>query len=188
MKNRMSTLKKIAIACAFVALGAACSTPVWPGHYADQLPQLDLERYFNGRLDAHGMFQDRSGKVIKRFTVVMRCSWVGAVGTFDEDFTYSDGTRQKRIWTVRKVAPGHYVGSAPDVVGQAVGIVSGNALHWNYVLALPVEGRVVNVDFEDWMFLIDERVMLNRAAMSKFGFGLGQVTLSFNRRGAEPAP
>jgi hypothetical protein len=50
---------------------------------------------------------------------------------------------------------------------------------------LPVDGRVWNVDFDDWMFLIDEgdkRVMLNRAVMSKFGFRLGEVTLSFTRR------
>jgi hypothetical protein len=32
------------------------------------------------------------------------------------------------------------------------------------------------------MFLIDEKVMLNRSAMSKFGFYLGEVTLSFTRR------
>ena len=191
MKHSMPSLKKIGVAAAlgtFAVLIASCSTPVQPGHYVNQTPQLDVQRYFNGRLDAHGMFQDRSGTVVKRFTVVMRCSWAGDVGTLDEDFTYSDGTRQRRIWTLRKVAPGRYIGSAPDVVGQAVGIVSGNALRWNYVLALPVDGRVVNVDFEDWMFLIDDNVMLNRAAMSKFGFALGQVTLSFDKRGGERAP
>ena len=29
---------------------------------------------------------------------------------------------------------------------------------------------------------MDDKVMLNRAAMSKFGFGLGAVTLSFSKR------
>ena len=161
---------------------AACSAPLHPYQYAAQKPALDVERYFNGTLDAHGMFQDRSGKVIKRFTVVMRCTWEGDVGTLDEDFTYADGTRQKRVWTLRKTGPGRFTGTAPDVVGVAEGIVSGNALRWKYVLALPVDDKVYNVDFEDWMFLIDERVMLNRAEMSKFGYGLGAVTLSFSKR------
>ena len=49
-------------------------------------------------------------------------------------------------------------------------------------MALPVDGRVWHVDFDDWMFLIDDRVMLNRSEMKKFGFHLGQVTLSFTRR------
>ncbi len=32
------------------------------------------------------------------------------------------------------------------------------------------------------MYLIDDRVMLNRATMSKFGFRLGEITLSFTKR------
>jgi NOL1/NOP2/fmu family ribosome biogenesis protein len=46
---------------------------------------------------------------------------------------------------------------------------------------LPVDGRVWEVDVDDWMFLIDERIMLNRAVMSKFGIRLGEVQLVFTR-------
>jgi hypothetical protein len=128
------------------------------------------------------MFQDRSGKVIKRFKVVIHCSWQGDIGTLDEDFTYSDGTTQKRIWTLKKMPDGRYIGTADDVVGEASGQVGGNALNWKYVLALPVDGNVYNVNFDDWMYLMDDQVMLNRAVMSKFGFRLGEVTLSFYKR------
>jgi hypothetical protein len=38
------------------------------------------------------------------------------------------------------------------------------------------------VQFDDWMYLVDERVMLNKARMSKFGIFLGEVTLSFTRK------
>jgi len=38
------------------------------------------------------------------------------------------------------------------------------------------------VDLDDWMYLIDDRVMLNRATMSKFGVRLGEITLSFTKR------
>ena len=177
----------IAAAAVLLAL-AACSTPPTPATYAQELPVLDLQQYFNGTLDAHGIFQDRSGKVVKRFTVVMRASWAGETGTLDEDFTYSDGSKQRRVWTLRKTAPGRFIGTAPDVVGQAIGEVAGNALRWQYVLALPVDGTVYHVDFEDWMFLMDDKVMLNRAAMSKFGFSLGAVTLSFSKRPSQAAP
>lgn len=163
---------------------AACSTPQ-PEQYAAELPQLDLQQYFNGRLEAHGMFQDRSGTVIKRFTVILDCHWAGDLGTLNEAFTYSDGAKQQRVWTLRKVAPGRFIGTAPDVVGEAEGVVAGNALRWKYVLALPVGEHVYHINFEDWMYLIDQRVMLNRAVMSKFGFNVGAVTLSFDKR---PAP
>ena len=86
------------------------------------------------------------------------------------------------MWTITRTDATHYVGRADDVVGEALGEAAGNALRWRYVLALPVDGKVWNVDFDDWMFLIDDKVMLNRSAMSKFGFGLGEVTLSFTKR------
>jgi hypothetical protein len=60
--------------------------------------------------------------------------------------------------------------------------VAGNAFHWRYTMALEVDGRTWNVDFDDWMFLVDERTMLNRAVMSKFGIRLGEVLLSFRKR------
>lgn len=150
--------------------------------YAAEKPVLDLANYFNGTLDAHGMFQDRSGKVVKRFHVVIDASWQGNVGTLDERFTYADGTTQRRVWTITKVDAHRYRGTADDVVGEAEGVAYGNALRWRYVLALPVDGKTYHVDFDDWMFLMDDRVMLNRSAMRKFGIGLGEVTLSFYKR------
>ena len=73
-------------------------------------------------------------------------------------------------------------GRADDVVAEAVGEARGNALRWRYVMALPVDGKVSNVDFDDWMFLMDDRVMLDRSVMSKFGFRPGGVTLSLRKR------
>ncbi len=173
-------VKKVLVLFTAVLL-SACSS-ITPDAYQTEKPALALDQYFNGTLDAWGMFQDRSGKVIKRFTVVMRCTWVGDTGTLDEDFTYSDGTKEKRIWTINKLGGGRYVGTAADVLGKAQGVASGNALNWKYVLKLPVDGKVVEVNFDDWMFQMDDKVMLNRAHMSKFGFTLGEVTLSFTKR------
>ena len=154
--------------------------------YAREKPVLDLRQYFNGTLDAYGVFTDRSGIVIKRFTVVMNCSWQGNEGVLDEDFTYSDGTKQKRIWrltrSVDAQGQGQYTGRADDVVGIATGQERGNAFHWTYTMALPVDGKIFNVDFDDWMYLMTDKVMLNKATMSKFGFRLGEVTLSFFKR------
>ncbi|MQM32572.1 MAG: hypothetical protein CRU78_19590, partial [Candidatus Accumulibacter phosphatis] len=104
------------------------------------------------------------------------------VGTLDEHFSWSDGSTSRRVWTITRVDAARYIGVADDVVGEAHGEAAGNALRWRYVLALPVDGRVWNVDFDDWMFLIDEQVMLNRSEMRKFGFRLGEVSLSFRKR------
>ena len=149
--------------------------------YAQERPQLELDRYFNGRILAHGIFQQRGGEVVRRFTVVMDCLWEGNQGVLDEAFTYSDGSTQRRIWRLTKHADGRYTGTADDVVGEAQGQTAGNAFRWNYTLRLPVDGKEYEVQFDDWMFLVDDRVMLNRATMRKFGVTLGEVLLSFTK-------
>lgn len=173
-------MRKILVALLAVLVAGCAGVKV--EDYAAEKPVLDLATYFNGTLDAYGMFQDRSGKVVKRFHVVIDASWQGNVGTLDERFTYADGTTQRRVWTITKVDAHRYRGTADDVVGEAEGVAYGNALRWRYVLALPVDGKTYHVDFDDWMFLMDDRVMLNRSAMRKFGIGLGEVTLSFYKR------
>jgi len=163
----------------------ACSSP-HVSQYANEKPALDLSEYFSGTIDAYGIFTDRSGEVKKRFTVLIKANWQvidgKKVGTLDESFDYSDGTRQRRIWTLTEVSLGKYIGKADDVVGEAQGGLAGNALNWTYTLALPVDGTIYNVQFNDWMYLINSKVMLNKAKMSKFGFDLGEVTLSFYKR------
>jgi hypothetical protein len=176
----MNWRNRIALVMGMLMLSACSTTDM--ALYAKEKPVLDMQEYFNGTVDAWGMFQNRKGEVVKRFNVVIQCSWQGDVGTLDEDFIYSDGIKQKRVWTLKKQPNGQYIGTADDVVGEAVGIISGNALNWKYVLALPVDGKVYNVNFDDWMILMDDKVMLNRAVMSKFGFKLGEVTLSFRKR------
>jgi len=160
---------------------SACAGPQI-SDYAAQTPILDLRTYFSGTVDAWGLFTDRSGRVVKRFTVVMDCKWQGDEGVLDEAFTYSDGTKQRRIWRLKALPNGLYEGRADDVVGMASGQTKGNAFQWQYTLALPIDGSVWHVQFDDWMYLMDERVMLNKAVMSKLGVTLGEVTLSFTRR------
>ena len=178
--QRSQIKSRLLSAC--LALGLAGCSTVDVNAYKDATPKLDLRTYFNGTIDAWGMFQGRDGTVQRRFKVVMEASWKGDTGVLDEHFEWNDGTTSRRVWTLQRQPDGSYRGTADDVVGEAVGHVAGNAFHWRYVMALPVDGKVYHVNFDDWMYLMDDRVMLNRAAMSKWGFHLGDVTLSFTKR------
>lgn len=149
--------------------------------YATERPALELDQFFNGKIIAHGIFQNRSGEVVRRFTVDMDGKWEGNQGVLDERFTYSDGSTQRRVWHLTRLADGRYRGRADDVIGEAQGQVAGNALRWNYTLALPVDGSTYHVQFDDWMILMSPQTMLNRATMSKFGVRLGEVLLSFQK-------
>jgi hypothetical protein len=180
MKRRL--LLGAATATTVLSLGLAGCATQDIASYANEKPVLDLQQYFNGTLDAYGVFTDRSGAVVKRFTVVMVCSWTGNEGVLDEDFSYSDGTKQRRIWRLTKLADGRYTGRADDVVGVALGQTRGNSFYWTYTLNLPVDNKTYEVQFDDWMYLMTDKVMLNKATMRKFGIKLGEVTLSFTKR------
>ena len=177
LRPRRALLALLTSAC----LLAGCASPDVQ-HYAQERPVLDLADYFNGKVLAHGIFQDRSGQVVRRFTVEMEGRWQGEQGVLDEHFTYSDGKKERRIWRLTKHADGRYTGTADDVVGTASGRAVGNAFQWAYTLELPVDGKLYEVQFDDWMYLVNESVMLNRATMRKFGVRLGEVTLSFQKQ------
>ncbi len=173
-------LKRL-FAILIAALLAGCAS-VDPQVYSQQ-PALDLQRYFAGNLIGHGVVMSRAGEVQRRFVVTIKGSWRDGVGTLEEDFVWSDGKKARRVWTLRPAgAPGKWTGTAADVVGAATGTVSGNALNWTYTFALKTDaGRTFHIAFDDWMFLIDEQVLLNRAVMSYFGVRVGEIFISFRK-------
>lgn len=165
-----------------VAWLAGCAGSPTAQDYAGEKPVFSIRDYFNGQVSAHGLVTDRSGRVVRRFIVSMDCQWSGQTGELKERFVFSDGEKQERIWQLTEVAPGRYEGRAADVVGVAQGSLAGNALNLRYTLALPVSGRIINVDFDDWLFLMDDgKTVLNRARMSKWGFHVGDLTVTFSK-------
>jgi len=88
------------------AFGLAACASIDVAQYSNEKPALDLAQYFTGTVDGWGMFQDRSGTVVKRFYVRIDCTWKGNEGTLDEHFEYTDGTTQNRVWKLTKDGTG----------------------------------------------------------------------------------
>ncbi len=173
-----------AVLLLLVLLLTACSG-LDVADYRQATPKLELERYFDGRLKAYGQFQDRFGRVKRRFVVDIEGRWNGETLTLDESFVYDDGEREKRVWTLRRSADGGWTGSADGVVGAAEGRGAGNAFNWRYDFDLATDDGVIRLHFDDWLFLQDDGVLLNRAYVSKFGIDVGEVLISFFK---QPAP
>ncbi|MFY8063988.1 MAG: DUF3833 domain-containing protein [Usitatibacteraceae bacterium] len=166
---------------ALIALITGCASAPKPADYAQEKPVLDLRQYFSGTVDGWGYVKDRSGKVVRRMYVEIVCTWNGNEGTLDESFKWSDGKTEKRIWKIRKDGD-RYIGTAGDVVGEATGVASGNALQWNYVLRLPPEQGSYEVNMDDWMWLIDDKTLANQTVMTKFGIKFAEINIFFRKR------
>jgi hypothetical protein len=180
MKTIKTITRNIALFLGMLMLTSCAVTDV--NHYKNEKPALDLEKYFLGTTDAWGMFQQRTGEVVKRFHVVIEGKKIDGQLVLDEQFSYTDGTKQQRIWRLSKQADGTWHGQADDVKGIAIGELAGNAFKWQYTILLPVDGTTYEMQMDDWMFLIDDQTMLNRASMRKFGIEVGEVTLFFRKR------
>ena len=105
-------------------------------------------------------------------------------GKLVEKFFWSDGKREKRVWNLKKTADNEWGGTSDGVIGTAHGVGSGNALKWSYRYDLILEDSFLNklsVDFDDWMFLVENNVLMNRAVFSKFGLKLGTVIITFKK-------
>ena len=152
-----------------------------PEDFSDRTPELDIFEYFDGKTRAWGLVEDRFGKVRRQFSVDILGRVIEDRLILEEDFLYDDGERSRRIWTIERTGDKTYRGSAGDVVGEAVGRASGNALNWNYRMDLPVGDSTWRLAFDDWMFLQSDGVLINRARMKRFGFEIGTVILFFRR-------
>ncbi|QEW06150.1 DUF3833 domain-containing protein [Nitrincola iocasae] len=144
-------------------------------------PKLVLEDYFQGRVYAWGIFEDRFGNLRREFKVEIDARMEGDTLILDEYFLYSDGETDRRVWRITPTAEGEYQGQADDIIGVARGKISGNALNWRYQMDLKVGDNSWRVSFDDWMYLQPGGVLINRASVKKWGLELGQVTLSFIR-------
>ena len=181
MSRLHGRIRALALATMALLL-AGCAVQV--SDYAGREPELDLQRYFDGPLVAWGIVQDRKGEVTRSFRVDMVGRWEGDRGVLEEDFIWSDGTTERRVWNFRKLDEQRYIGTAGDVVGEAEGEARGNALRWRYTLALPWNDGTINVRLDDWMWLIQDDILVNRSEIRKFGFRVGEVTLFFQKKGA----
>ena len=145
--------------------------------YASEEPKLALEAFLSGHMTGSGLIQTRSKKVASRFDFTADGSWKGDVGTLDEHMVYYNGKKDHRIWTIRKVGDGHYIGTTADVIGEADIRVAGNAMQWRYQMEVDVKGKKYRLSFDDWMFLMNNGTLINVNQFTKFGFNVGSLTL-----------
>ncbi len=143
--------------------------------------QFNLEEFFEGKVVASGQFQDVLGTVRRRFDVEITGTWDGQTLRLVEDFAYADGTFEQRIWTLRKTGAQTWAGTAPGVTGEATGEERGDTFNWTYTIDLPVPDGTMRVSFDDWMWQLGERRVLNRAYMKKYGADIGEVIIYFEK-------
>ena len=173
---------KIIFALLVTILLTSCTgNEMKPIDFKDQKPRLIIEEYLSGNVKAWGVLQNRSGKVTRQFSADLNGKWDGKKLVLDEKFNWNDGEVQKRQWQITKIDDHNYEGTAGDVVGTAKGYSYGSAFKFKYDLMVPFKNKNIKISFDDWIFKQDEKVAINRATLTKFGFKVGELTVFFMR-------
>jgi len=147
--------------------------------FENKQPKFVPQEYFNGNLKAYGVVKDRGGKIIKSFKADLIGSWdENGVGTLDETFVYDDGTKQKRVWTLKPIGKNEFIGTAGDIVGEASMKVAGNTVMIDYVMTVPYGDSTIDISVRDWLHLIEDGVIINHSKMKKFGFEVGELVIT----------
>lgn len=158
---------------------SGCAKEMNIDKFTDSKPEFILENYFDGKVEAWGLFHDRFGNLKRQFKVSITGTRKDDQIILDERFLYDDGEKDQRIWTIDILGQNKYHGRADDVIGVAKGESNGNALNWTYELLLKVKDKTIKVTFDDWMFLQEKGILLNRAEVNKFGLNIGVVSITF---------
>jgi len=151
-------------------------------YYQGTTPKADIKSYFNGPIKAWGIVQDWRGRVVNRFDVTMVGSWEGDKGTLEEEFLFYDGKTQQRTWKITKLDESRYEGTAGDILGKATGGVKGSAVQWAYTMDVPVDDTTYRLKFDDWMWQMNDGVLINRSYMKKFGITVAELTLFMQKQ------
>lgn len=145
-------------------------------HYTGTTPAFDLREHLSGTMLSEGMIYGPRGHVVSRFAAKMAGSWDGNAGILTEDFTYAgSGQTQARCWHLTLGKNGKFTATAPDIIGVAEGEVSGATVRLTYRIKLTEEAGGYVLDVTDWMYLMENGVIMNRSEMRKFGIKVAEL-------------
>ncbi|MCA3554796.1 DUF3833 family protein [Aestuariivirga sp.] len=144
---------------------------------------FDLLSWLEGQTHATGVFEDRKGRVRRRFAVELTGTPEDNTLRLHERFVFADGERQERTWVLTRGADGAFTGRAEDSASDARGHFAEDVAHMSSELNLKVGRRLVAMRFDDAFYPSGPGLVLNRSTMSKWGIRLGQIFILFRKDG-----
>jgi len=142
---------------------------------------LVLEEALVGRVLGQGAFVNSITGGETKFSVVINGAWDGKVLTLVEDFTYDDGSTDRKTWRLTRTADRTFEGVREDVIGTADVRQDGVGVRLDYFVTLTTGLGDIDVRFQDLLYLNDDGTIANKAVVSKFGLRVGRVVITMRR-------
>ena len=158
---------------------AGCAPALPLAKFADTAPAFDPLAFFTGHVTSWGVTENGAGSP----TGIVTTDCVGVADGPDsvamtQRLTTEDGTTARQ-WHLRRTGPHAFEATANDMVGAAHGEAQGRAFHWTWTLATRPGQSWRNVEFEQWMYLMDGGAVVIRTTVTKLGITVARVTEQF---------
>jgi Protein of unknown function (DUF3833) len=182
MDINMIKLRVIAMTFLTSLFLSACGTSEPTPDFTDKNNPLDIKTFFANKASGSGVFFDYSDKADRHFYVTFAGEEKDNDFYLTEDFIWSDGEKQQRIWHLTFQDDKNFTGTAADVVGTAKGKMLHNGIHMLYTLRVKrQDGSMIDLNMDDKMYLTEKNTIVNRAKAKKFGFTVGELVATFSK-------
>lgn len=171
-----------AISCLLLVTVLNSCGSMRPEQFTQIEPRFQPEQYFLGKTRGVGQFWDRFANMKLNFVVDLDGTWDGKILTLKEILKYDSGEIVNRIYEITKISENIYELRCPDLDGVGKIESYGNTLKWSYHLKQKIGDRLITLYFDDWMFLREGGLVLNRAFGQKWGFAVGEVFMSVQKQ------
>jgi hypothetical protein len=151
-------------------------------YYASKKQKIDFKSFFSGEVEGWGALFDYNGRQTRSFYVTLKGTWDQNKGVLEEWFIFDDGEKTQRRWEIDFADESSFTGLAKDVIGQAKGMQNGGAVNLHYTLSVPYKDSTIDLKMDDWMYAVEDNVILNRTSMKKFGFKVGELVLFMKKK------
>lgn len=177
----VAALQTLASCEAFNQFASQRNKSVAPIDYLERAPKIDIKNFFSGDLEGFAIVQDQQGKIDTSYTAKVSGKWEESRGTVQYNYTFNGGKKDSRTWLITINDPTGYSAIGHDFIETAQGRNQGNASVVNYSLSTLLKEKKQRVDFEDQLYLVDEKSAIIISTMRQGNSIVGKAIISLKK-------
>ena len=152
-----------------------------PIDYLEKAPKIDIKNFFSGDLEGFAIVQDAQERIDNSFTAKINGKWDENRGTVTFSYLYNGGKKDSRTWLFTINDSSNYSAIGHDFIETAQGRNQGNASIVNYSLNTMFKENKQRVDFEDKIYLADDKSAILISTMKQGKTIIGKAIISLRK-------
>ncbi len=152
-----------------------------PIDFLEKAPRIDVKNFFTGDLEGFAIVQNPQEKIEGSFIIKANGKWEENRGTVNYNYSFNGGKKDSRTWLITINDPASYTAIGHDFIGDAQGRNLGNSSVINYSLNTLFKDKKQPVNYEDKLYLVDEKSAIIISTMTQGNKIVGRAIISLKK-------